>query len=260
METSDRLDRWRMRFAGITRLYGDKAESLIDRHVAVIGLGGVGSWAAEALVRTGVGEITLIDLDDVCVSNSNRQSHAMASTVGQMKVDVVAGRLRDINPDCVVHVVHDFISPKNTEELLHAGIDGVLDCIDSAKAKAHLLNHCRLRKITMVTTGGAGGRVDPTLIRVADLNKATQDRLTAKVRTVLRREYGYSRNVTRRYGMPCVHSVEQPVYYLADGTVSREPGDARLGGLDCDGGLGAATGVTGVFGFVAAGELVGRLL
>lgn len=260
MDTPDRLDRWRMRFAGITRLYGDKAEALIDKHVAVIGLGGVGSWAAEALVRTGVGAITLIDLDDVCVTNSNRQSHAMASTVGQMKIDVVAQRLRDINPDCHVHLVHDFISPKNTEQLLHAGIDGVLDCIDSANAKAHLLHHCRLRKITVVTTGGAGGRVDPTQIKVADLNKTVQDRLSAKVRSLLRRKYGYSRTAARRYGLPCVHSVEQPVFYLEDGTVTREPGVARLGGLDCDGGLGASTVVTGSFGFVAAAELVGRLV
>ncbi len=260
MESPDRLDRWRSRFAGISRLYGDKAEGLIDKHVAVVGLGGVGSWAAEALVRTGVGEITLIDLDDVCVSNSNRQSHALVSTVGQMKVDVVAQRLLDINPDCLVHVVQDFISPNNTEELIHAGVDGVIDCIDSTKAKAHLLHHCRLRKIVMVTTGGAGGRVDPTQIRVTDLNKTVQDRLSAKVRKLLRGKYGYSRTATRRYGMPCVHSLEQPVYYLPDGTVSREPAEGQKGRLDCDGGLGAATGVTGAFGFVAAGEMVGRLV
>lgn len=260
MDTSTRQDRWRIRFGGITRLYGDKAESLMDKHVAVIGLGGVGSWAAEALVRTGVGEITLIDLDDVCITNSNRQSHAMVSTLGKTKIEVIAQRLTDINPDCQVHLVHDFITPKNTEELLYTGIDGVLDCIDSTTAKAHLLHHCKLRKIIVVTTGGAGGRVDPTQIRVADLNKTVQDRLSAKVRTVLRRKYGYSRNVTRRYGVPCVHSIEQPVYYLSDGTVSREPGDLEKGRLDCDGGLGAATGVTGAFGFVAAGELVGRLV
>lgn len=260
MEQVSHLERWRSRFAGVTKLYGDKAESLIDRHIAVIGIGGVGSWAAEALVRSGIGKITLIDLDDVCVSNSNRQSHAMSSTIGQMKTEVVAKRLQDINPDCHVQSVQDFISPRNTETLLHTGLDGVIDCIDSANAKAHLLHHCKLRKITVVTTGGAGGRVDPTKITVGDLNKTIQDRLSAKVRSVLRRQYGYSRTATRRYGMPCVYSTEQPVFYLQDGSVSREPGVVSHGRLDCDGGLGAATAVTGSFGFIAAGEMIRRLL
>ncbi len=260
MVEEEQLERWRLRFAGVSRLYGNTAESLIAKHVVVIGIGGVGSWAAEALVRTGIGEITLIDLDDVCVSNSNRQSHAMTSTVGQMKVDVVAQRLRDINPDCQVHALHEFITPSNTEALLHAGVDGVLDCIDSAKAKAHLLHHCKLRKITVITIGGAGGRIDPTRITVADLNKTVQDRLSAKVRSILRRNYGYSRTATRRYCIPCVHSTEQPVFYMDDGTVDREPGVAKKGRLDCEGGLGAATSVTGSFAFVAAAELVNRLL
>lgn len=260
MSSTDTLERWRLRFAGINRLYGDRAERLIDAHVAVIGVGGVGSWAAEAVARSGVGEITLIDLDDVCVSNSNRQSHAMGSTVGQMKVEVVAARLRDINPDCRVHAVADFISAKNTEALLHPGIHGVIDCIDSAAAKAHLLHHCRLRKIVVVTTGGAGGRVDPTQIVVSDLNRTVQDRLSAKVRSILRRHYGYSRTPKRRYGLACVHSTEQPVFYAEDGTVSRELASGSRGRLDCAGGLGAATAVTGAFGFVAAAELLKRLL
>lgn len=260
MTQADRLDRWSTRFAGITRLYGDRAKALIDKHLVVIGIGGVGSWAAEALARSGVGEITLIDLDDVCISNSNRQTHAMHSTVGLMKVEVMAQRLRDINPDCLVHAVQDFITPGNTATLLSQGIDGVLDCIDSANVKAHLLNHCKRHKIQVVTTAGAGGRTDPTQIRVSDLNKTTQDRLSAKVRSTLRRKYGFSRTKTKRYGLPCVHSTEQPSFYMPDGSVSREPGEVRQGGLDCDGGLGASSMVAGSFGLVAAGLLVRRVL
>ena len=152
---------YQTRFAGIARLYGEKALTHFQQaHVVVIGIGGVGSWAAEALARSGIGELTLIDLDDICVSNINRQLHALSSTVGQDKVAVMAERIRQINPDCVVHQVADFIAADNLAELLGGKpVDYVLDAIDSVKAKTALIAWCKRRKIPLITTGGAGGQL-----------------------------------------------------------------------------------------------------
>lgn len=147
------------RFAGVARLYGDQGlQRLGQAHVAVVGIGGVGSWVAEALARSGVGEISLFDLDDVCVSNTNRQAHALEGQVGRPKVDVMAERLRAINPACTVHAVADFVTRETMAEHIHEHLDCVIDCIDSVMAKAALIAWCRRRKIAIVTTGGAGGR------------------------------------------------------------------------------------------------------
>ena len=208
------------RFGGIARLYGsDGLARLATAHVAVVGIGGVGSWAAEALARSGVGEISLFDLDDVCVTNSNRQSHALAGTIGRPKVEVLAERLRAINPACVVHPVADYVSRDNMAECITEQLDFVLDCIDGVAAKAALIAWCKRRKIGLVTTGGAGGQIDPTQIRVADLNKTFNDPLAAKVRSTLRRDYGFSRTPGRNYSVPCVFSTEQLRYPSPDGGV-----------------------------------------
>ena len=152
------------RFGGIARLYGREGlERLAAAHVAVVGIGGVGSWAAEALARSGVGEISLFDLDDVCITNTNRQVHALQGAVGRAKVEVMAERIHAINPACRVHAVADFVTRDNLAELITLQLDMVIDCIDSVAAKAALIAWCKRRKIAIVTTGGAGGadRSDP---------------------------------------------------------------------------------------------------
>ena len=177
------------RFAGIGRLYGtDALARLAASHVVVVGIGGVGSWVAEALARTGIGRISLIDLDEVCVSNVNRQLHALDGQVGRPKVEVMAERLRAISPECDVRPVMDFVTPSNLAELITDDIDCVVDCIDSVNAKVALIAWCRRRKIPVITTGGAGGQIDPTQITVADLSKTVNDPLAAKARSLLRRD------------------------------------------------------------------------
>lgn len=248
------------RFGGIGRLYGVLGlERLCVAHVCVVGIGGVGSWAAEALARSGLGAITLIDMDDICVTNTNRQSHALSNTVGQLKVDVVAERILAINPECQVQAKMQFVTEKNMSELIQ-GFDYVIDCIDSVKSKAALIAHCKRNKIRVVTTGAAGGQIDPSQIQITDLNKTTNDPLARKVRSILRREYGFSRNTSRNYSIPCVYSTEQLKYPQPDGTVCANKsfvGESTR--LDCSSGFGAATMVTGTFGFIAASRVVQRI-
>ncbi len=208
------------RFGGIGRLYGREGlQRLADSHVAVVGIGGVGSWAAEALARSGVGEISLFDLDDVCVTNTNRQVHAIEGSVGKAKVEVMAARILAINPACRVHAVADFVTRETMAEYI-VDFDYLIDCIDSVAAKAALIAWCKRRKIPVITTGGAGGQVDPTQIQVADLNKTFNDPLAAKVRSTLRRDYNFSRTPGRTYSVPCVFSSEQLRYPKPDGKLS----------------------------------------
>lgn len=250
------------RFAGIARLYGNEGLArLRSAHVAVIGIGGVGSWVAESLARSGVGEISLFDLDDVCVSNVNRQLHALDGTVGRAKVEVMAERILAINPECVVHAVADFVTADTLADYITAELDFVVDCIDSVKAKAALIAWCKRRKIQLVTTGGAGGQVDPTQIQVADLNRTFNDPLVAKVRSTLRREYGFSRTPNRSYSVPCVFSSEQLRYPMPDGSVCQSKTFVGEGvRLDCAGGFGAVMMVTATFGMVAASRAVDKLV
>ncbi len=248
------------RFGGIGRLYGQLGlERLSKAHVCVVGIGGVGSWAAEALARSGIGAITLIDMDDICVTNTNRQIHTLTNTIGQLKVDAVAERIIAINPECQVKAVMDFVTEKNLHELI-TNYDYVVDCIDSVKSKAALIAHCKRQKIRVVTTGAAGGQIDPTQIQITDLNKTTNDPLARKVRSLLRRDYGFSRNTSRNYSIPCVYSTEQLKYPQADGSVCATKsfvGESTR--LDCSSGFGAVTMVTATFGFVAAARVVQRI-
>jgi tRNA A37 threonylcarbamoyladenosine dehydratase len=248
------------RFGGIARLYGVDGLALFRRsHVAVIGIGGVGSWAAEALARSGVGEITLIDLDDLCVTNINRQIHALSSTIGQSKVAVMAERIREINPDCLVHEVEAFASRDNLDQLLHPGLDYVIDAIDSVPEKAALIAWCKRHKVAVITIGGAGGQIDPTLIRVADLTRVCADPLAAKVRATLRRHYHFSRS-GRRFAVECVYSQEQLRYPQPDGSVGQRKSVLANGTrLDCAGGFGATSVVTASFGFVAVARVLAKL-
>lgn len=249
------------RFGGIARLYGREALSRIAAaHVCVVGIGGVGSWAAEALARSGVGCITLIDLDDICVTNTNRQVHALEGSYERPKVLVMAERLRAINPACDVRPVEAFVSRENLRTLVTHGMDFVIDAIDVAGTKAALIYHCKREKIPVITTGAAGGQLDPTQVRVVDLNRTQNDPLAAKVRSILRRHYGWSRNPKRHYAVPCVYSLEQLRYPTGDGGVSCEKswedGPKRL---DCESGFGACMTVTATFGLVAVSRVLARL-
>ncbi|SDK24664.1 tRNA cyclic N6-threonylcarbamoyladenosine(37) synthase TcdA [Billgrantia gudaonensis] len=250
-----------LRFGGIRRLYGQRAaERFRSAHVVVVGVGGVGSWAVEALARSGIGRLTLIDLDDVCVSNVNRQLHALDGTIGRPKVEVLAERCRAIQPGIEVVADTAFVTPTNLATRLPQDADHVVDAIDSVAAKAALIAWCRRHKLPITVTGAAGGQTDPTRIRTADLTRTEHDPLLAKVRARLRRDYGFSRNPKRRFAVECVYSDEQLVYPAANGEVCFEkPGSNESTRLDCASGFGAATFVTGSFGFVAASRVLARL-
>lgn len=255
-------DAWLQRFGGTARLYGQPALQLFaDAHICVVGIGGVGSWAAEALARTGIGAITLIDMDDVCVTNTNRQIHALKETVGQAKTDVMAERIRAINPECKVTCVDDFITPDNTAELMSAGFTYVIDAIDSVRPKAALLAWCRRNKIPLVTTGGAGGQIDPTQIQVADLAKTIQDPLAAKLRERLKSDFKIVKNSKGKLGIDCVFSTEALMYPQADGSVcaSRSTAEGPKK-MDCASGFGAATMVTATFGFIAVSHVLKKMM
>lgn len=245
------------RFGGIDRLYGaGSLARLAVAHVCVIGIGGVGSWAAEALARSGVGRLTLIDLDHVAESNINRQVHALEGTLGQAKVLAMRERIAQIAPACRVDAIEEFITEDNVAALLPAcGV--VIDCIDQVKAKAALIAHCRRSKLPVVTTGGAGGRTDPTRIRIEDLSRTTQDALASKLRARLRKEFGFTREAKKKFGVPCVFSDEQ--LCRPAGSDYCDVDEAGLHGLNCAG-YGSSVAVTAGFGFAAAAHCLGILL
>jgi tRNA A37 threonylcarbamoyladenosine dehydratase len=212
------------RFSGVARLVGAVGlEKLHASHVCVIGVGGVGSWTVEGLARSGVGAITLIDLDDVCVTNVNRQLPALDGTVGRPKVAVLAERVRLINPGCRVEVRMEFFTKDSAERLLGgAGFDVVIDAIDGMTQKALLIAECVRRGLRCVTVGGAGGKRDATLVRVGDLGDSHGDGLLRLVRKKLRRDHGFAGGKGNQYGVWCVSSAEHPVFPWADGTCSQE--------------------------------------
>lgn len=244
------------RFGGIARLYGLKgAERLASARVAVVGIGGVGSWAAEALVRSGVGTIILQDMDDLCITNTNRQIHALTGNYGRLKVEAMAERLRLINPAVLVEELVSFYTVSSPERLFDTRPDVVLDAIDSMRPKTHLIAECHRRGIPIVTCGGAGGRTNASCITSADLARTCGDNMLAQLRKNLRRDYGFPLfDRCPEIGIPCVYSPERPVFPTCDGGVSceREPG--QKGGIGCTSGFGSATHVTGTFGFLMAGK------
>jgi len=199
-----------------------------------------------------------VDLDDVCISNTNRQLHALTGTFGKPKVEVVAERVRAINPDCQVHARQEFFLKSNAEEILQTKFDCVLDAIDQTAIKCLLLSLCREKQIPVVTTGGAAGRRDPTAVEIADLALTGGDPLLAQVRKKLRDEFGFPRG-RELFGMDCVFSQEPMVYTQPDGSVSCERGDGTDRRIDCSTGLGTATFVTGAFGFAAAARVVQKI-
>ncbi|WGE53258.1 tRNA cyclic N6-threonylcarbamoyladenosine(37) synthase TcdA [Actinobacillus equuli] len=250
-----RIDNYEQRFGGIGRLYTPEGlAKLRQAHICVIGIGGVGSWAVEALARSGIGKITMIDMDDICVTNINRQIHAMTGTVAQLKTEAMKERIERINPECVVEIIDDFITPENIPEYLNRGYDYVIDAIDSVKTKATLIAYCKRNKIRMITTGGAGGQTDPTQIQITDLSKTIQDPLASKVRSLLRKEYNFSQNPKRKFGIDCVFST-QPLIFPKMGE-----GCEVSATMNCANGFGAVTMVTATFGFFAVSRVIDKLL
>jgi tRNA threonylcarbamoyladenosine dehydratase len=249
------------RFGGIARLYGRAGlERLRNAHVCVIGVGGVGSWTVEALARSGIGALTLVDLDDVCVTNVNRQLHALDGEIGRPKIGVLADRVRLIHPECRIEAIAEFFGAGTAEQLLAPRYDFVVDATDKMTNKCLIISGCRERGLPVLTVGGAGGKRDGTAARVADLAHSEQDELLKLVRRKLRRDFGFPRDLAQDFGVSCVYSPEKPMYPWSNGTCSAEPEE---GGesitLDCASGFGTATFVTGAFGFAAAGEIVRRI-
>ena len=245
------------RFGGIARLYGVTGLArLRAAHVCVIGVGGVGSWTVEALVRSGIGAITLIDLDDVCITNINRQLPALDGTVGRPKISVLAERMRLIHPDCRITGVAEFVTAGNVKRLLQGPFDGVVEAIDRTGIKTAIIAHCFETGQPVVTVGGAGGRRDPTAVRADDLAHSTGYLLLRGVRKRLRRDHGFPKGEFQAFGVASVYSAEPQVFPWADGTCRLEAEAGSTLRLDCAAGFGAAAFVTGAFGFAAAGEIV----
>lgn len=263
------------RFGGLARLYGEPALlTLHHARVAVVGVGGVGSWAAEALGRSGVGQLTLFDLDHIAPSNTNRQVHTLVEAYGRAKVEAMRDRLLAINPRCTVDAVDDFVTPENVVELISADLDAVIDCADGVRAKVALIAHCKGLRVPVVTCGAAGGKTDPTALRVDDLARTTQDPLLAKVRQRLRKDYGFPRD--RKFDVSAVYSSQpmrwpdaacDPVGGLSEPTggtneVPMPQSNAGTGrrneapqGLSCAG-YGSIVTVTASMGFFAAARII----
>ena len=249
------------RFGGIGRLYGTAALARFrTAHVCVVGVGGVGSWAVEALARSAIGRLTLIDLDNVAESNVNRQIQAMSGTIGQAKISALADRIAQINPFCEVTQVEEFIEPDNLAQLIGGrGFDYVIDAIDSARAKAALVAFCRDAALPLILIGSAGGQTDPTQIAVRDLSKTEQEPLLKKVRKLLRTQYGYPRGIKNKFNVDAVFSME-PLQYPDTGEACSVDGDERNGvtGLNCAG-FGSGMVVTASFGMVAVSHVLRKL-
>jgi tRNA A37 threonylcarbamoyladenosine dehydratase len=250
------------RFGGIARLYGAPALARFRAaHVCVIGVGGVGSWIVEALARSAIGQITMIDLDNLAESNVNRQIHALTATMGQAKVLALAERIAQINPFCQVNQIEDFIDAENLDAMIgNRGYDFIVDAIDNVRAKTALIAYCRTNKLRLITIGSAGGQVDPTKIAVCDLCRTEQEPLLAKVRKRLRAEHGFPRGTRNKFGIDAVFSTE----HLRFPAVAESADDddetrvAGITGLNCAG-FGSAMVVTATFGLVAASQVLNKI-
>ena len=246
------------RFGGIARLYGERAlERFRAAHVCVVGVGGVGSWIVEALARSAVGHLTLIDLDNVAESNINRQIQALSTTIGMPKIEALKQRIALINPYCEVELVEDFIDPDNIPQMIGTNrFDYVVDAIDSVKAKAALIAYCSEHAIPLVVIGGAGGQIDPTRIEVRDLARTEQEPLLKKVRKVLRSRYGFAKGEKNKYHIDAVFSMEPLRYPEAGDACAIDPNS--ITGLNCAG-FGSSMVVTATFGMVAAGHMLRKM-
>ncbi len=251
------------RFDGIAKLYGDKEyETLVNSHVLVVGIGGVGTWICEALARSAVGNITVVDMDDICISNTNRQLVATDSTYGKMKVDIMKERILSINPKCNVHVIHDYFTEKTKDLILDRKYDYVVDCIDSIKNKCILVNECLKKEYPVITIGGGGGKNDATQIQISDLNNSKNDRLLTQMRNALKKYYGFHRDKRIPYGVACVYSPEVPSIAIDHNSPACDTQDQKKQNnqkMNCTTGYGSATFITGTYAFLATGYIVNQL-
>lgn len=252
---------WAMRFAGVDRLYGKGTwRRLANGRVAVVGLGGVGSWTVEALARTGVGHLTLIDLDDVCVTNTNRQLPALDRQIGMPKAEVLAERVRSINPGIEAEPVLEFLIGSNAERLLEGPFDCVIDAVDRMSIKAIILDTARQLGWPAITVGASGGKRYPHRIQVADLGASGGDELLKQVRKKLRRSHGWPGGEGHHYGIPTVFSTEPRLFPQSDGSVCAQRETEASLRLDCASGLGAVCHVTASFGMMLAGVAIETML
>ena len=250
------------RFGGINRLYGTSAQQRIETaHALVVGIGGVGSWTCEALVRSGIGAITLMDLDDICITNTNRQVHTQQDTIGQPKTETLKQRLELINPECAVTVIDDFLDQENITRYIKNDYSVVVDAIDLFFMKAALIHHCKRHKIPVIVTGSCGGKKDPSKLTYSDLSKTLNDPLLAKVRNTLRRQHGFSKNNKSRFRIEAIYSTEQMTYPDDQGeTCQNKQHINGSTGLDCSTGFGASSMVTASAGFLAASRAIEKIL
>jgi tRNA A37 threonylcarbamoyladenosine dehydratase len=253
------------RFGGLGRLYGaDGPGKLALGHVVIAGIGGVGSWAAEALARSGVGSLTLIDLDHVAESNVNRQVHALSATLGQSKVQAMSERIQQINPQCQVQAIDDFVEPGNVEAVIPVQAHVVLDCTDQVGAKIAMIRLARQRKQALLVCGGAGGKTDPLALRVGDLAMSTHDALLARIRNLLRRQHGFPKPASGQGRKAKVPRMGVRVAWLDQQAIL--PGLWQQGadagapqGLSCAG-YGSVVTVTAAMGLAVANEAIAFLL
>ncbi len=251
---------YQSRFGGLERLYGDGVlATLSSSHVMVVGLGGVGSWAVEALARSGVGRLTLIDLDDVCATNTNRQLPALDPEWGRLKTEVLADRVKRINPECQVHAVADFLTAQSATRLLQGAPRVVIDAIDSVADKAVLVQACRERQLPLLVCGAAGGRTDPTQVRVADLGREQGDSLLKALKKTLKAR-GLSPDSHGLWGIDCIFSLEPAILPWEVCSSVAKPGEGGSGGIGCATGYGASAFATGTFGLTLASRAVSAIL
>jgi tRNA A37 threonylcarbamoyladenosine dehydratase len=257
---------YNQRFGGIARLYGTEGlKKLLDSHVLIVGLGGVGTWVAEALARSGVGAITLVDLDDICITNTNRQIHAHDKMFGVMKVKAISDRILAINPQCKVRPIEDFFTASSAALILNQKYDYVIDAIDSLQNKCVLASLCRDQNLPLIITGGAAGKRNPAMIRIDDLGGSCNDSLLFALRKRLRQEFNFpsgtsfTRSKKQIFNIACAYSAEEPMFPKSDGTVCAIADLETNLKLDCETGMGSITHITGTFGFMVAGHVITQL-
>ena len=250
----------KFQFGGIERLCGRLGfEKLKKSHVLVVGVGGVGSWTAEALVRSGVGEITIVDPDSVCITNINRQICALEDTVGISKVKVLKDRFKKINSSCRVNMIEDFFNEDTAKNIFSTNFTYAFDGIDRLKNKILFIQTCKHKKIPFIISGGAGGKIDPSMVKIADLGETYKDKLLFRVRKKLRQEYGYSKG-KNKMKITCVFSPEQTRYPSPSGGISLVADGNTPRKLDCHSSIGSCTHTTAIFGMMASGFIINKII
>ncbi|VFP79470.1 tRNA cyclic N6-threonylcarbamoyladenosine(37) synthase TcdA [Candidatus Erwinia haradaeae] len=253
---------WQKRFSGISRVYGKHSLPLFaKKHICIVGIGGVGSWAAEALTRSGIGNLTLIDMDDICVTNTNRQIHTLQTNIGRSKNKTMSERIKNINPECHITCIDDFLTTTNISTFINHNFSYVIDAIDNAAIKAELVSWCYYNHIPLITIGGAGGKINPTKIQISDLSKTIQDPLCAALRKRLKDKFKIMKNTNGNLKIDCVFSTEPILYQQKDGSVSTlRNKNYKIQRLDCEKGLGSVSMVTATFGFIAVSHILHTIL